>query len=122
MTVEDLRGVEESLAEAIERLGRSRPRRSDGDLVLDELRAAAALVALLCRDGQARLEQDGWLSSVPDRKLAELAADLRPLIERHRQLWLARNRPGGLEDSVAWLEHLHHCYESGVTDRSWGRW
>jgi hypothetical protein len=121
MTIEDLRGVEESLAEAAERLGRARPRRPDGALVVDELRAAAALVALLCRDARARLEEDGWLSSVPERRRAELADELRPLIERHGQLWLARNRPGGLYDSVAWLEHLFHCYETGETDRSWGR-
>ncbi|HEY1636790.1 MAG TPA: family 20 glycosylhydrolase [Acidimicrobiales bacterium] len=121
MTSEDLRSVEESLAGAVDRLWRSRPERSDGDLVKDELRTAAALVALLCRDGQARLAEDGWLSSVPEATRSNLAAQLRPLIERHRDLWLARNRPGGLDDSVAWLQHLLECYETGVTDRSWGR-
>ncbi len=121
MTIEDLRAVEESLTATVERLGHARPRRPDGALVVDELRTAAALVALLCHDGRARLAEDGWLSSVPGPERAELAAELRPLIERHRQLWLARNRPGGLEESVAWLEHLLQCYETGVTDRSWGR-
>jgi hypothetical protein len=121
MTIEDLRHVEEGLTHAVELLGRSRPRRPDGDLVIDELRAAAALVALLCRDARARLAEDGWLSSVPEATRANLATDLRPLIERHRELWLARNRPGGLDDSAAWLEHLLECYETGVTDKSWGR-
>jgi hypothetical protein len=121
MTIEDLRGVEESLEAAIERLGRSRLRRPDAGLVIDELRTAAALVMLLCRDGRARLAEDGWLSSVPEATRSNLAADLRPLIERHRQLWLARNRPGGLDDSAAWLQHLLECYETGVTDTSWGR-
>ena len=121
MTIEDLQGVEERLATAIAQLRRARPRRPDGDLVKDELRTAAELVALLCRDARARLDQDGWLSSVPARKRAELAADLAPLMEHHRELWLARNRPGGLDDSVAWLDHLHECYETGVTDKSWGR-
>jgi len=121
MSIEDLQGVEERLATAIAQLRRARPRRPDGDLVKDELRTAAELVALLCRDARARLDQDGWLSSVPARKRAELAADLAPLMEHHRELWLARNRPGGLDDSVAWLDHLHECYETGVTDKSWGR-
>jgi hypothetical protein len=76
---------------------------------------------LLCRDARARLEEDGWLSSVDEATRAELAADLRPLIDHHRELWLARNRPGGLDDSTAWLEHLLECYETGVTDKSWGR-
>ncbi len=121
MTIEDLRGVEEGLAHAVERLGRARPRRVDGSLLIDELRTAAKLVALLCRDARARLAEDGWLSSVPEATRAELAAALRPLIEHHRELWLARNRPGGLDDSGAWLQHLLECYETGVTDRSWGR-
>jgi hypothetical protein len=89
--------------------------------VVDELATAAALIALLCRDARARLEQDGWLSSVPDGKRAQLAGELRPLIDHHRELWVARNRAGGLADSVAWLEHLLRCYETGETDRSWGR-
>lgn len=31
-----------------------------------------------------------------------LAGTLRALIEEHRELWLARSRPGGLDDSCAW--------------------
>src|SRR5207302_4594210 len=116
MTIEDLRAVEEGLAHAVERLGRARPRRPDGDLVIDELRTAAQLVALLCRDARARLAEDGWLSSVPEATRAKLAIELRPLIEHHKELWLARNRTGGLDDSAAWLQHLLECYETGVTD------
>src|SRR5205085_2545072 len=86
-------------------LDRARPRRADGALVLDELRNAAALVSLLCRDGRARLETDGWLASVPQRRREGFAAELAPLIDTHRNLWLARNRPGGLDDSCAWLEN-----------------
>ena len=62
-------------------LDRARPRRPDGALVLDELRNAAALVALLCRDGRARLEADGWLASVPGPRRERLAAELAPLID-----------------------------------------
>jgi hypothetical protein len=121
MTIDDLDAVEASLDECVDRLTRSQPRRADGDLVIDELRTAAALVALLCRDARARLAEDGWLSSVLERTRRQLAGELAPLIERHRELWLGRNRPGGLDDSTAWLEHLRQCYETGVTDRSWGR-
>jgi hypothetical protein len=121
MTIEDLRSVETGLADAVERLRRSGSGRADAALIIDELRTAAELVALLCRDARARLEEDGWLSSVDEATRAELAADLRPLIDHHRELWLARNRPGGLDDSTAWLEHLLECYETGVTDKSWGR-
>jgi hypothetical protein len=122
LTVEDLLGVEQTLADAVNRLAQARPRRADGTLVVDELRAGAALVSLLCRDARARLEADGWLASVPEARRLELAADLDPMIETHRRLWLARNRPGGLDDSLAWLEHLQECYRTGTTDRAWGGW
>jgi hexosaminidase len=122
LSIDDLLGVEQGLADAVDRLGRARPRRPDGDLVLDELRAGAALVSLMCRDARARLETDGWLASVPEARRRELATDLEPIIETHRRLWLARNRPGGLDDSLAWLEHLEECYRTGTTDRAWGGW
>ena len=53
------------------------------------------------------------------RPAAGLADALRPVIAEHERLWLARNRPGGLRESRAWLEHLLGCYETGVTDRGW---
>jgi hypothetical protein len=37
-------------------------------------------------------------------------------------LWLARNRPGGLPDSAAWLEHLAAAYRTGEVDPAWGGW
>jgi hypothetical protein len=61
---------------------------------------------LLCRDGQARLAVDGSIASVPAGRRRQLAAELEPMVDRHRQLWLARNRPGGLPDSVGQLERL----------------
>jgi hexosaminidase len=122
LTAADLRAVEERLTDAVARLARARPRRADGALVVEELGAGAALVSLMCRDARARLEGDGWLASVPEQRRRQLASELEPLIETHRRLWLARNRPGGLDDSAAWLEHLRECYLSGTTERGWGGW
>ena len=41
------------------------------------------------------------------------------IAEEHRRLWLERNRPGGLTESVAWLEHLEDCYSTGQADQGW---
>jgi hypothetical protein len=122
LTTAELAGVEERLADTTARLDRARPRRADGALVLDELRNAIALVALLCRDGRARLAGDGWLASIAGPSRRALAAELESLIEAHRSLWLARNRPGGLDESCAWLDHLRRCYQTGVADPGWGGW
>jgi hexosaminidase len=100
-------------------LGRATPRRSDGALVLDELRNAIDLVSILARDGRLRMEGDGNLASIPAADRSLLADDLGPVIAEHSRLWLARNRPGGLPDSLAWLEHLQGCYESGEADFTW---
>jgi hypothetical protein len=102
-----------------EALVRARPRRADGALVLEELRNAIALVSVLCRDGRARVEGDGSLASIPAGVRHGLADGLRPVTEEHERLWLARNRPGGLEDSRAWLRHLERCYETGEADFRW---
>jgi hexosaminidase len=108
--------------DAVIALGRARPSRVDGGLVVEEFRAGAALVNLMCRDVRARLAGDGTLAGIPGAERSALAASLAPLIDQHRSLWLARNRPGGLDDSAGWLEHLEGCYRSGVADEAWGGW
>jgi hexosaminidase len=120
ITDAELASVEVQTGDALDGLGRARIARSDGSLVLDELRNAAALVSLLCHDGRARLAGDGTLASVPASTRRELAAEMVHVIDAHRELWLARNRPGGLNDSVSWLAHLRECYDTGVTPRDWG--
>jgi len=119
LTVDDLDTVRAALAGAVAGVDRARPQRPDGVLVADELRAAAALLDLACRDAVARLEGDGSLASIEPAERGRLADDLDARIADHRRLWLARNRPGGLDDSVAWWTHLRDAYRSGVTDRSW---
>lgn len=119
---EEYARVGDRLADALDRLRRAQPARADGSLVLDELRNAVALVRVLCDDARARLATDGTLPAVPGPERARLAEALRPVIDEHRRLWLARNRPGGLKDSLAWPEHLLHCYETGTVEETWGGW
>jgi hypothetical protein len=123
ITVEELDHALQMLDTAVARVEQSRSTRADAELVRDELRTGAALVGLAARDARARLDAgDGRLESVPAAVRASLAEELRPLLARYRELWLARNRPGGLDDSAAWLENLLRCYETGTTNRRWGGW
>jgi hypothetical protein len=41
-----------------------------------------------------------------------MAQDLREIIEEHKRLWLARNRPGGLSDSVLRLSDRAADYDA----------
>jgi len=57
--------------------------------------------------GIARLQADGGeIARVPARVRQELTVDLEGIIAEYRWLWLARNRPEGLDDSAGWLERL----------------
>jgi hypothetical protein len=114
--------VDRWLDELQRRTARTRPRRADAHVIEAELNNAIALVRLLCRDAQARLAGEGTLASVPEATRRELARDLEPIAEAHRELWLARNRPGGLADSMAWLDNLRLAYDTGNPDPHWGGW
>jgi hypothetical protein len=118
--VAEFEAIAARLDELERRVMASRPQRDDGPLLLDELGNAIALARLACRDAAARLAGDGTLGSVPQAARVALAADLDRIIARHRELWLARNRPGGLADSVSWLDNLRLAYDTGRPDPNWG--
>lgn len=112
LTSDDLDRVGGVIADARASLARSRPRRADGALVVSELDASARLLDLLVGDAQARLAAGGTIEAVPASTRLLLAAELDGLTEEHRTLWMARNRPGGLDDSCSRLAALAAVYRS----------
>ena len=120
LTAGELPEVERCLEEARNAVAGSQPRLDDAQRWRDEVTFGVDLVGLLLRDARARLEVDGFLESVPTQVRESLGADLDALIQRYRSLWLANNRPGGLEDSVRWLANLRQAYATGRTDPDWG--
>ncbi|HOC70829.1 MAG TPA: hypothetical protein PKO23_18635, partial [Candidatus Hydrogenedentes bacterium] len=58
------------------------------------------------RLGEARLKAGTGTSDLPPSIRRPLAETLQGIMERFQSLWLARNRPGGLTDSVARLKAL----------------
>jgi len=89
-------------------------------------------MALLDLDGTLSLIRAGWQTVMADRMVAdllrhacwhglqlagqpvrtpgELLADLERLAAIMRENWLARSRPGGLDDSLARLDYLRGIY------------
>jgi hypothetical protein len=120
LTAEELPAVERCLEEARTAASRSQPDLGNAQRLRDEVIFSIDLVALLLRDARARLEADGFLESIPMQEREGLGAELDTLTERYRSLWLANNRPGGLEDSVLWLANLRRAYATGRTDPNWG--
>ncbi len=82
--------------------------RPDQELVKDEFAWAADMLRFACRLGMARVKTglDVAVSQLPADIRQPLADELRDLIDRYRELWLQRCRPGGLEDSVGRLERM----------------
>ena len=122
ITAEELDAVERRLATARVAVDRARPRRSDAAQLADELHWTIDVMALLADDARARIAGDGSLGSVSEAQRREFADRVDTIIDRHHALWLARNRPGGLADSVAWLDNLRAAYLTGQPDPTWGGW
>ncbi|NUN98257.1 MAG: family 20 glycosylhydrolase, partial [Candidatus Omnitrophica bacterium] len=79
----------------------------DAETVEREFRIAADLARFACRLGISRIEAGGvGTSELPAEEKKALAAELEPLIPAFRQVWLERNRSGGLKDSAGRLENL----------------
>jgi hypothetical protein len=72
----------------IEPLARARMDRSDAALITAELANAARMLLLACAAG------------APPTSAAPARLDRAAVVAEHQRLWLARNRPGGFDDSV----------------------
>lgn len=106
VTRETLEHTLSYLERAGEPLPRARPGTADGPLVIEELGQARDLLRFACRLGIARatLAAPVALAELAPRARAALKNELGGLIERHRALWVQRNRQGGLDDSARRLE------------------
>ncbi len=103
VSVEGLTKALEHVEAVASRLGGARPEL--GELASSELEWAAGVLCFAARLGSERW-RGGDLASfegVAAPRRRELAGELRGLLETYRELFLARNRPGGLEDSVGRL-------------------
>jgi hexosaminidase len=92
---------------AVARLDEARMDRPDARLIRDEIRNAVTMLRHGCRRGRRMQGTESMTTS-------QLADDLRAIIAEHRRLWLARNRPGGLNDSARRLEARLAEYESNA--------
>jgi hypothetical protein len=89
--------------EAVSPLVNAQSRRSDGELLTAEL--------VLCARMLQHAVHRGLLIAGDERmKKQALNRDLSEIIDEYQRIWLARNRPGGLKDSLARLECARSDY------------
>jgi hypothetical protein len=107
LTVEGLERTLEYVDRVMPPLSLARMAHADAELVADEFRNAAALLRHACHLGIARLQtESGEIASIPLETRRALASELEEIVAEYRRLWLSRNRPGGLADSVEQMEGL----------------
>lgn len=83
-------------------LPRTDMRCPDAELVKREFSLNAEMLKVSCNIGLARLEAGGvGTESLPSDTKDNLARQIENFIPEYRQIWLERNRSGGLKDSVA---------------------
>ncbi len=106
-TEQQCAAAEEEADRILDLLATAHCGRRDGALVKAELRQAASLLRLAARIGAARLRTSdrGW-SSVPERVRSGIREEFHRLWAIQKRVWLKRNRPGGLQDSLARLAGL----------------
>jgi hypothetical protein len=98
------------------RVARAQSCRPDAVLLRREMRWAADALAFAARLGRARLEAGAGvpLGALPRPVRRELSEELRALEDGHVACWLARDREGGLEESLRWFRRVRTPLESGV--------
>jgi hypothetical protein len=116
--LEKIRGIDglarESLECTAETIGRvlgpltgQKMERSDAGLVQKEFEQAGRLMQHAVRRGLLALDTTGRVDALK----RELAEEWAAIMEAHRGLWHARNRPGGFEDSFARMQWAARVYE-----------
>jgi hexosaminidase len=100
VTPENLRETSEYVRSVIEPLDVARMDREDASLIRAEFANAGRMLLHACDRGTAILE--GNMGDSGTRE--SLAAQMRIILGEHRRVWTARNREGGLQDSISVLE------------------
>jgi hypothetical protein len=96
-----------AIAKAVSPLAKAHMDRDDAELIKREFASGAALSRHAARRALLAYEENVGRAS---REKKALAADLKALIREYRELWHARNRPGGFVDSVRRLENAGKAY------------
>ncbi len=83
----------------------------DAALVKKEIENAGELLKHSCDLNIARLKTyDGKIKNISSEKRAELADDMAEIIEEFKNIWLKRERKGGLKHTLLELQELLNLY------------
>ena len=95
-----------SIDEVMTIMQNERMTRPDASLIRDEFRLTARMMQHACHRGMTAAAQ----ASAPS--MSELISDIEEIIQDYRVIWLKRNRPGGMADSISRFKKILAEYQS----------
>lgn len=99
--------IDTALEQELATVAAAQPACSDAEEVQAEIDLAGRFARHACRQARAKLgTPNGDLKELSEPVRADLRDELEALIARHGELWVVRNRPGGLSDSIKRLEKI----------------
>lgn len=99
--------AKQEIKEGLELLQQAKPTSVDAEIIKKEVEQASNLALFGIHLGLERLKAKGMnTKDIPKKKKQELATELKDLIEHHKDIWVIRNREGGLNDSASKLKDV----------------
>nr|WP_319401110.1 family 20 glycosylhydrolase [uncultured Carboxylicivirga sp.] len=100
------------IKDQIELLNQAKISSYDAAIIKQELLLASDLAIHACNVGIAKAQtKSGYFKDVSNEKKEELKQELSNIIDRHKSVWLLRNRIGGLEDSANKMGNILNTYQ-----------
>ena len=101
----------DKIDELIAKLDNSKMNCDDNKLIIDEIKIDAALAKHAYKLGIARIEtQSTKIADIPKERRKILAEELEKIIPVYKEIWLKKNREGGLKDSTTDFNNLLKIY------------
>lgn len=104
LTMAGVRRMEARLRKLSIDASRAKPAGKGGTLAREELTLTIKVLVHACRRLRMGLQSAG--DRIDRREIGLLAKDIRRIMHRHRAMWMARNRPGGLESSLGYYRKI----------------
>jgi hexosaminidase len=107
ITIKDFNGIREYVSNLEEQLRNNRMRSRDANLIEAEFLNAVLFIKYGCDLGILKAMLEGNADTSSTRPIIRRMTDeIQRLIQQHKELWMRRNRFGGLSDSVKKLLKL----------------
>lgn len=112
LTIENLRATKSYVDRVVSKLPKAKIKKADSKIVEQEILFMADLIKHGCDLGIARIAaKDKLIANIPKQTRDKLAEDMERIMVEHKRVWLLRNRPGGLEDSLNRMQKLLDLYQ-----------